>query len=476
MQDNAKIFNINKKSFMTALIMLFILMVFTYVLTFVLPSGEYSRVITNGTETVVADTYTPVEGGIGFVKWLFSPILALGATGGGTAIAIIAFLLILGGAFNALDDCGILAYMLSKIYHKYSDKKYKLLFITTLFFMFLGSFIGSFEECVPMVPIAVALAYSLGWDAMIGMGMSIFAVGCGFATGVFNPFTVGIAQQIASLPMFSGMGFRMISFVVVFAMLIVFLFAYAKKIDKDPTKSVVYDEQARDKWIKLRNDYVEDVRKDKALKCFALIIGVGILCILLSSMVSILQSLILPITALIFLAAGTVSSFVSGMSKKDFFRQFGKGIVSILPAVLLILLASSIRYTLTEAKVIDTILYKAVGLVENSSTVAAILVIYLLVFIMDIFIASGSAKAFFIMPILAPLADLSGITRQLTVLAFTYGDGFSNLFYPTNPVLLISLGIVGLSYGKWMKWSWKFQLALLAVTSSLLLIANSVGY
>ncbi len=476
MQDNTKIFNINKKSFMTALIMLFALMILTYLLTFVLPSGEYQRVVTNGTQTVVPDTYTPVEGHISFVKWIFSPILALGATGGGTAIAIIVFLLILGGVFNTIDDCGILAYMLSKIYHKYSDKKYKLLFITTLFFMFLGAFIGSFEECVPMVPIAVALAYSLGWDAMVGLGMSIFAVGCGFSTGVFNPFTVGIAQQIASLPMFSGVSFRIISFIVVFLMLIAFLFSYAKKIEKDPTKSVVYDDAAREKWMKMRNDYVEDKKKDSAVKCFAVIMGVGIVCILLSSMVSILQSMILSITALIFLLAGTVSSFVSGMSKKDFFKQFFKGIKSILPAALLILLASSIRYTLTEAKVIDTILYKAVGLVEQSSTTVAILVIYLLVFIMDIFIASGSAKAFFVMPILAPLADLSGLTRQLTVLAFTYGDGFSNLFYPTNPVLLISLGIVGLSYGKWMKWSWKFQVSLLVVTSGLLLLADAVGY
>ena len=141
----------------------------------------------------------------------------LGADGGGTIIAIIAFLLVIGGVFTALDACGLMKYMLDKIVNKFGGARYKLLAIVSFFFMAMGAFIGSFEECIPMVPIVVALSVSLGWDAMTGMGMSLLTVGCGFASGVCNPFTVGVAQSLAGLPMFSGIWFRLICFAVIYS-------------------------------------------------------------------------------------------------------------------------------------------------------------------------------------------------------------------------------------------------------------------
>jgi len=189
-----------------------------------------------------------------------------------------------------------------------------------------------------------------------------------------------------------------------------------------------------------------------------------------------LQDIIMPLVAVIFLAAGISATLVSGMKAKELWKQFGSGIVSILPAVLLILMASSIRYTMAEAKILDTILHSVVGLTEGASKGVVSLLIYLLVLVMNFFISSGSAKAFLLMPLIAPLADLAEISRQTAVLAFVYGDGFSNVFYPTNPVVLISLGMIGLSYGKWAKWTAVFQLAIIAVTSGLLLLATAVGY
>jgi uncharacterized ion transporter superfamily protein YfcC len=160
----------------------------------------------------------------------------------------------------------------------------------------------------------------------------------------------------------------------------------------------------------------------------------------------------------------------------DYFKSFGKGMVNILPAVLLILMANSIRFTMTESKILDTILFKTVQLTQNASSGVVVLMIYALALILELFISSGSAKAFLLMPLIAPIADLSGISRQIAVLAYAFGDGFSNVFYPTNPVLLISLGIVGIGYGKWFKWSAKIQIAVLALTCALLLFANAIGY
>lgn len=475
-KENTRVMDLNVKSFVGALVMLLILMVLTYVLTFVVPSGSYKRELVDGVETIVAGTYEATEGGIPFWRWILSPVLVVGAEGGVTIIAIIIFLLIIGGAFTALDCAGIMSYMLSRIYNSFEHKRYKLLAIVTLFFMALGSLVGSFEETVPLVAIAVALAYSMSWDALVGLGMSLLAVGCGFTTGICNPFTVGVAQELAGLPMFSGISFRIISFVVVYAMLLWFLIRYAKRIEKNPEKSPVYDRASAEKWVAMRVDFVQDKKKDKALKLFCIILACGILLILCSSFIPLLQDIIMPVIGLVFLLAGTCSVLASGAGVKRYLGWFKKGMISILPAVLLILMASSVKYTLVEANILDTMLYKAVVFTESMSPVIVILIIYILVLGMDLFISSGSAKAFLLIPLIAPLADLSGISRQLTVLAYAYGDGFSNIFYPTNPVLLISLGIVGVSYGKWAKWSIKILAPIFIVTALILVIGLKVGY
>ena len=155
---------------------------------------------------------------------------------------------------------------------------------------------------------------------------------------------------------------------------------------------------------------------------------------------------------------------------------FLKGIIAILPAVFLIMMAGSIKYTLTEAHILDTILHYAVSMVNDLPKWIVILFIYLLVLVMNFFISSGSAKAFLLMPLIVPLAQMFGISPQLCVVAFAFGDGFSNVFYPTNAALLISLGLADMSYGKWVKYSWKFQMLNLLLTSGLLLFGLAVGY
>ncbi len=475
-QKSKRVFNVGTRSFLAALIILFILMVLTYALTVILPAGEYQRTVTNGTESIVADTYHSVTGGIPFWKWLLSPFLALGASGSGTVIAIIAFLLVIGGAFNAMDECGVLSYLFNRVYRMFEQQKYKLLPLVSLFFMSLGAFVGSFEECVPLVPIAVALAYSLGWDALVGLGMSLLAVGFGFSTGVANPFTVGVAQQLVGLPMFSGIWMRLVTFVLIYGLLLAFLIPYAKRIERDPLRSMIYDPAMSARWASLRLDYVQEEKKDRALGWFAGILGAGVALILCSSFIPLLQDIIMPLIALVFLLAGTISALVSGMGMRAYLKSFGKGMVNILPAVLLILMANSIRYTMVESKILDTILYQTVQLTQQASKGAVVLLIYALALVMELFISSGSAKAFLLMPLIAPIADLSGISRQISILAYAFGDGFSNVFYPTNPVLLIALGIVGIGYGKWFKWSAKILVSVLALTCALLLFANAVGY
>lgn len=465
-KEEKKGLNISAKSFITAIIVIFALMVLTYVLTFIVPGGEYARMVNENGDTVIdtATGFRYVEGGISFWKWLLSPFLVLGAEGGTTIIAVIIFLLVIGGVFNSLDKCGLMKYMLGKIVDRFADTRYKLMSIIILFFMALGAFIGSFEECVPLVPIVVALSLSLGWDAMTGLGMSVLAVGCGFASGVCNPFTVGVSQRLAGLPMFSGMWYRAIAFVLIYIALRAFIVGHAKKIEKPLAVSEAGE------------TFVNDVRMNKALWIFVGILGFGILLILSSVFITALQDYTMIIVALMFLVAGISSTVASGFGWKNLGRTFIDGLVSILPAVLMILMASSIKYTLEEAAILDTLLHSAVGIANTMPKAVVILFIYLVALVMNFFISSGSAKAFLLMPLIVPMAQIFGIPAQLCVMAYAFGDGFSNVFYPTNPVLLISLGLADVSYTDWAKWSGKFQILNLLLTSGLLLLGLAIGY
>lgn len=460
---------ISVRSFLTAMIMLFALMVLTYILTFFIPGGEFERVLVDGKEQVLAGTFTWVRGYLPFWKWLLSPVLMLGAAGGGTVLAIIVFLLVIGGIFHCMDKSGLMYYMLQVIRHRYEAKKYRMLMVISLFFMCMGSFVGSFEESVPLVPIVVALAVSMGWDAMVGLGMSLLAIGCGFSTGICNPFTVGVAQQLAGVPMFSGAPLRIFSFLVIYGCLMFFLIRYAKKIEVCPEKSILYGKNTFFCGGRAEQKFVPDQNKARGLKRFGLILGGGIALIFASGFLPFLQGILMPMIAVLFLTAGLFAVRACRMSWAQIGRYFKDGAVSLLPAILLILMAGSIRYTLVEAKILDTILFRASGFIEKMPGGAAVLFLYGFVLLMNFFIASGSAKAFLMMPLITPIADFCQVSRQLGVLAFAFGDGFSNVFYFTNPVLLIGLGLAGVGYWAWVKWSFRFQLVILAVTGMILL-------
>ena len=457
--------NISARSFLAAIVIIFLLMAATYALTFLVPGGEYARTVDEAGHAII-DTeagFKTVEGGLPFWKWLLSPFLVLGAEGSGALIAVIAFLLVIGGVFNALHESGLMGYMLQKLVHRFGAVRYTLMAVLILFFMAMGSLVGSFEEVVPLVPIVTSLAVGLGWDVLTGVGMSLLAAGCGFAAGVANPFTVGVAQTLAGLPMFSGIWLRLVSFVCIYALLFGFVFVHAKRLPKSSPGVT-------------SKDHVPDKRMDKGLLLFAVIVGVGIAAVLSSGFISALRDYTMIIVAVMFLVAGVAATLAAGMGPKGLGRSFLSGLMAIAPSVLMILMAASIRYTLAEGKILDSLLHWAVTAAGGMSRAALVLFIYGICLVLNFFIPSGSAKAFLLIPLIVPLTSLFGVSSQICILAFAFGDGFSNVFYPTNPCLLISLGLVDSSYGKWARYSVKFQLMNLLLTAGLLLFGLAMGY
>lgn len=477
--DNQKSgIQISKRSFFSSVTILFILIIGAGVLTKVIPAGVYERIILDGRETIdpssfrfISDINYPIY------RWFTAPIEVLWSPDALTVIVIIFFILFIGATFAILDKSGILKYIMNSIVNRFGKDKYKLLAVLTFFFMIFGSVFGIFEELVALVPISITLAYSLGWDSLVGLGMSALASGFGFAAAMFNPFTIGVAQKLAGLPPFSGILFRILIFVIIYTCLIFFLISYAKKIEKNPKLSSVYEEDRlqREKYKKESDEKeITNPNLAKAVKVFIGFLIFIVLFIVSGFFIEGLSDISLPLVAVLFLIGGLISGKISKYREDGILKDLFQGLLGIAPAVLLILMAMSVKLIITNGKTMDTILYYASGRISSLSPYMAGMFIYLLVLFLNFFIGSGSAKAFLIIPIITPLTDLVGITRQVAVQAFCFGDGFSNMLYPTNAVLMIALGLTVVSYPKWFKWTIKLQ-AVLFIISVLLLFA-AIGF
>jgi len=473
---------ISKRAFIQSLAILFVLMMIAGILTLVVPAGHYARIQVDGRETIDPASFQfTARPDYPIWRWFIAPIEVLGSESGLTVIVIIVVLFFAGGAFAVLDKTGTIRAFIGRIVRRLRERKYTLLLAVSFAFMFLGATLGTFEEVVLLVPVMIALSYSLGWDALVGLGMSILPTNMGFSAAIANPYTLGVSQQLAGLPLFSGMGLRVVIFLVIYGIFVAFLSAYARKIDRDPTASLVHEEDKaeRQKYSYLEQDVhftEENPKQNRAMSFFGLFLLLILVVMLTGPFVPAISDYALPIVGILFLIGGLGAGFISGAGGKVVWRGLVEGLGGLAPSVPLILMAASIRYIIDSGGVIDTILHAAADPFTHLGTFPAALVVYALALGIEFFIASGSAKAFLMMPIILPLADLIGVTRQTAVLAYIFGDGFSNLAYPTNPVLLICLGLTVVSYPKWLRWTAKLWLWVVLATVAFLGIAVAINY
>lgn len=441
------------KTFLSAAIVLIVMLFLTGLLTYVIPNGDFNA------ETM---TFTiREEQGIPILTWIGAPILVLFSESGALVIAIILFLLIIGGSIHLLKETGLIEGIILAIVKKFKDNELVLLCMLVFVFMALGAFIGVFEEVVPLVPLIIILARRMGWDELTGLGVSVLATGLGFAAAVTNPFTIGVAQGLADVPIFSGALLRLLVFISVYAILVAFLFRRTKKHRIDCVENELTSKQ--------------DVSK-KAYGFFIVLMLIMFMLVGATPFVEALRDYTLPLIGVIFLVAGIGVGLISNGKPAWVAKQFVIGAKDMSPAIILILLATGIKHVMIEGHILDTILYQISQNISHTSPLTAVLIVFIIVMIMNFFIGSGSAKAFILMPILVPIMDLLGIGRQLGILAFQFGDGFSNVLYPTNAVLLISLGLVQVGYGKWIKFILPLQGILMLLSIFWLTVAFTIGY
>jgi uncharacterized ion transporter superfamily protein YfcC len=445
---------ISTKAFLQAVLIIFFLMIAAGILTRVVPAGHYSLIEQDGRQVIDPATFQlTARPNYPVWRWFTAPFEVLGASGNLTVIAIILFILLVGVAFAVMDKSGILKSVISRIIQAFGGRKYVLLLIIPLFFMALGAFFGIFEEVIPLVPIIIALAFSLGWDSLVGLGMSILATNVGFSMAVFNPFTIGVSQKLAGLPLFSGALPRLALFVAGYVILALFLRVYAKKIDKHPEASPVFKEDASER-LRLGSfevDQTDDPRMRRAIVFLAIFFLLILAVLVASPFIGFLSDYALPITGLLFVIGGVGAGLMAGVGRA-IWKAVWDGFLGIAPAVPLLMMAASVRYIVQMGGILDTILHWASSLTSGLNPFTAALAIYGLTLVMELFITSGSAKALLLIPILMPLSDLSHVNRQIAVSAYCFGDGFSNLVYPTNAALLITLSLTVVPYHKWVKW------------------------
>lgn len=462
---NKKLINISTKTFIGVAILLFLLMVAAIVMTFVLPKSEF---IYEG-DKVIGVASLDEKGGIPIWKGILSPFLLLGADGGIAIIMLCIFLLVIAGAFQAMNDNNGIKVIISRIINKFKDKKFLLLCVIALIFMVFGAFLGLFEEMLTLLPIVAILTLSLGYDSFTGFLISIVACGFGFSTAITNPFTVIFASNLLGMETpFVKIWFRIIIFIVMYGLIVLTIFLYTRRIKKKPESSLTYE---RDLTLKDEEFTNEEIPNEKKIfVSYVSFFAVALATIIIFSAISAIRDYTVVGLIAVFLIDGILVSLIStDWDFKKTFKSFGKGVVSVLPTLVFILMASSIKYILTEGHVLPTIVNSVNNAVADKNIYAITFILFAIILGLEFFISSSTAKAVFVMSIVGMLT--LGLSKEMLVLIYTFADGYTNLLFPTSPVLLIGLSMLGVSYFTWLKKSWP----LFIVTFSLVVIFLVIG-
>jgi uncharacterized ion transporter superfamily protein YfcC len=513
------------------LVIVFSIIILSAILTWIIPGGRYERqtVEVNGIERSVI-----VNGSFHYVDsqpqtWQIFSAFYKGFI---NMSHIIVFVLMIGGAFWIMNDTkaidvGIFSFLgFTKRMERFQPVRFLgvnniIITLIMIIFSLFGAIFGMSEETIAFSVIFVPLAISMGYDSIVGIGLGYFAAHIGFAGAILNPFTVGIAQGLASVPLFTGIEYRTFCWVVITVAGILCILWYAARIRKDPSKSPMFE--ADEYWRKKGNSHIEEIVYHTPvsawvtalLTCIVLVLfavkfpvthlSVGlskvsfpvlpVMAVLFSifSFITLRKSIhfyvlnILAFTmiylvigvlgyewyimeiAALFLAMGLVTGFAAGRKPGETAKLFVEGVKDIVSASLVVGFAGGIIAILTDGQIIDTVLYSLSGALKGTGRITAISIMYVFQSLLNLVITSGSAKAALTIPIMAEFSDIAGLTRQATIMAFQFGAGFTDMIAPTSGVLMGVLGMARIPYTKWLKWIMPILLILVLIGFLLLI-------
>ncbi len=448
------------------LVLLFILMAAALVLTWIVPSGEFSTQPNElGRDVVIPGTFEPFE------EKEYLPATSLFTVvprAFADAQGIIFFVLIIGGALAVVRETGAIDALLGKLLTTFGNRPGPLLFLTMLAFAVASATLGMAEEYIPFAIILVSMCVALKMDAITAIGTMVVGYCIGYGVAVLNPFTLLIAQDIAGLEPTSGMWYRLIIAVPLLAVGFHHVWKYAKKVRTSPESSLMFGidshlNQQAPEYPQLTGRIIA-VLTVTVLSLIIVVVGIAF------------EGWYLVELGALFLALAVVTGLISGIGINNMAQVFGKGAAELTGTALLIGFARSIALLMEDGEILHTVVnYLAAPLSVAGAEFAAVGMLFIQS-ILNFFIPSGSGQALVTMPLMAPIGDLVGVSRQVSVLAFQFGDGLMNMIVPTNPVLMGILGLAGIPYEKWFKFILPLLLKLLALCSAALIVAVWLGY
>lgn len=457
------------KSFLSSCAILLAVMIFVGILTYVIPAGAYQA---DGDGKIIPDSFAFLEQQtrLPAYRWFTAPVEALLiGEGNGNIIMIIAVLLVLAGSFKVLDLSGGLYAIVQVIIQKFYNKRYHLIWVITLLMMLLASCFGLQEELLILFPIFLSFCKAMGWSNIMAACLVLVTTGVGFTTATFNPFTVGIASDLAGIGVMDGLGYRTAIFCVMYVLTSLYLVLTAKQDEK------------RNATQKPNRDFLQMSEEDrqryskKASMIFGLFAAV-LLVIVLASSIPFIADLGL---GMVFMSATfVIGSFLFGKRSMGSLRAAGKGFLrgakDLSPSIIIILLAFSVKYIAENGNILHTLFYYCHSYISQQSPYIAVVLLYVLILVFEFFIPGAAAKALLLIPMLT-LAPLPGISTNIIILAFLFGDGYTNVLYPTCGTLVVGLGLAEVGYVDWLKKTGWFQAILFLLSVSFLMLAVYIG-
>ena len=449
-------------------VIIIMMMIVAVLLTWIIPSGEFERVKDEVSKQsiIIPGTFKYIENNP--ISLFKIPVYIM--KGLAKASDIVFLVIIVGGAFNIIIETGMFQSFAGRLTKIFSNKEVLIIPVFSTIFALACTTMGV-NTFIGFAPIAVIIARSIGYDAIVGVSMVALGGAIGFSTGTFNPFTTGVAQSLAGLPIFSGLGYRFVCLVVFLIVTNIYIIWYAKKIKANPESSVVYEMEQENKKIE-----VSEKQHDKIEGRHYLVLLIVIACFVLLVYGSQNWKWKLQENAAMFIWMGVLSGFAYGFGPSKIAEEFTKGAKKLVYGALMIGMANGISLILTDGKILDTTVQYLGGLLVTLPSYLQAAGMFLMQLLINGLITSGSGQAAATMPIMLPVADIIGITKQTTVLAFNFGDGLSNYILPTSSALMGFIAMVGISYSNWMKFMWKLFLIWIVVGAILVIVANSINY
>ncbi len=449
-------------------VILLVIILFAVALTWIIPSGEYARVEdpVSGKKVVDASTFNYVENV--HVNIQDIPMLIIKAFSANSDLIML--ILLSGGAVHMLTASGALQALIATIVRKFSNRVEVFIPLLMLVFALICTTQGV-NTFIGFAPITVMLAMSLGLDSIVGVGIILLGGAIGFATGTLNVSTTLIAQKIAELPNYSGIGYRWVCFVVYYIVTCLWLVRYAKKIQKNPELSPMYDLDKNSEFKNASLDEFGTLDTRKILSILALVVA----------LIAIVYGCIkldwdFAEQSAVFLVLAIAVGLIAGFDANKICTEFMNGTKKMLTAAFIIMFARAIGSVLSAGRITDTIVHSMA--VVLSDLPAALLGVGMLVAntLINVVLTSGSGQAAAVMPIMIPLSDLLGVTRQTCILSFNFGDGFCNYILPTSTALMGILGAANVPYDRWMRFMWKMFAIWLGIGAVLVVIAQLIQY